>query len=51
MKSEAWREGIIVERKSIENNHKWELVDLPKRKKTNGLRRIFRVKMNSNGTI
>jgi len=36
---------------SIEKNQTWKLVDLPKKKKAVGLKWIFKIKYNADGSI
>ncbi|GKV39615.1 hypothetical protein SLEP1_g47362 [Rubroshorea leprosula] len=49
--SDAWRAAMEEELKMIEKNDSWTLVDRPKNKNIIGVKWIYRVKMNPNGTI
>eukprot|EP00268_Persea_americana_P066488 TRINITY_DN9059_c1_g1_i12.p1 TRINITY_DN9059_c1_g1~~TRINITY_DN9059_c1_g1_i12.p1 ORF type:complete len:238 (-),score=67.70 TRINITY_DN9059_c1_g1_i12:459-1172(-) len=51
VKEEKWREAMDNEIKSIEKNQTWELTDLPKGKKTIGVKWVFRTKLNEKGEV
>lgn len=51
VKEEKWREAMNNEIKSIEKNQTWELTDLPKGKKTIGVKWVFRTKLNEKGEV
>lgn len=46
-----WREACGEDILSIENNKTWNLVDLPKGAKPIGLKWVFKLKHNSDGSI
>ncbi|CAL8078306.1 unnamed protein product [Prunus armeniaca] len=51
VKEEKWREAMDNEIKSIEKNQTWELTNLPKGKKTIGVKWVFRTKLNEKGEV
>ena len=51
MEEKVWRDACEDEISSIIKNKTWELVDLPKGAKPIGLKLIFKIKRNSDGTI
>ncbi|CAL9028826.1 unnamed protein product [Prunus brigantina] len=51
VKEEKWREAMDNEIMSIEKNQTWELTDLPKGKKTIGVKWVFRTKLNEKGEV
>ena len=51
MEKKVWRDACEDEISSIIKNKTWELVDLPKGAKPIGLKLIFKIKRNSDGTI
>ncbi|CAL2228256.1 unnamed protein product [Prunus armeniaca] len=51
VKEEKWREAMDNEIKSNEKNQTWELIDLPKGKKTIGVKWVFRTKLNEKGEV
>lgn len=51
MEEKVWRDACEDEISSIIKNKTWELVDLPKGAKPIGLKWIFKIKRNSDGTI
>lgn len=51
MELKVWREACEEEIASIIKNRTWELVDLPKGAKAIGLKWIFKIKRNSDGSI
>ncbi|KAL0448265.1 UNVERIFIED_CONTAM: Retrovirus-related Pol polyprotein from transposon TNT 1-94 [Sesamum latifolium] len=50
-KDERWTKAMNEEMSTVENNKTWELVDLPKGKKTIRLKWIFKIKFNQDGSI
>ena len=50
-REEVWREAMNREIESIEKNQTWKLVDLPKGKDAVGLKWIFKIKFNEDGSI
>ncbi|KAL0402256.1 UNVERIFIED_CONTAM: Retrovirus-related Pol polyprotein from transposon TNT 1-94 [Sesamum latifolium] len=50
-KDECWTKTMNEEMSTIEKNETWELVDLPKGKKTIWLKWIFKIKFNQDGLI
>ena len=50
-REEKWIEAINVEIKMNEKNHTWELVDKPQDKEAIGLKWIYKVKHNDDGSI
>ena len=46
-----WKEAILEEMRALERNETWEVVDLPKRKKTVGCKWVFTIKDNADGTL
>ena len=47
----SWRAAVLEEIKALEKNGTWELVDLPRGKKTVGCKWVFTVKYKSDGLI
>lgn len=50
-KDEKWRYAMQEELKIIEKNNTWELVDRPSHKKAVGVKRVYRTKLNPDGSI
>ncbi|KAL0410958.1 UNVERIFIED_CONTAM: Retrovirus-related Pol polyprotein from transposon TNT 1-94 [Sesamum latifolium] len=50
-RDECWTKAMNEEMITIEKNETWKLVDLPKGKKTIGLKWIFKIKFNQDGSI
>jgi len=50
-KSREWRDACKEEIQSIEKNHTWSLVDLPVGSKAIGVKWVFKLKHNSDGSI
>lgn len=50
-KDKNWVNAMNEEMSTIKKNQTWELVDLPKGKKTIGLKWIFKIKFNEDGSI
>ena len=48
---ELWRKGMDEEMRALEKNQTWDIVELPKGKKTVGCKWIFNVKYKANGTL
>lgn len=46
-----WREALLEELRALEKNDTWEVIQLPKRKKTVGCKWIFTVKYKADGTL
>ncbi|XP_021744832.1 uncharacterized protein LOC110710799 [Chenopodium quinoa] len=51
MKDEGWREAMQKEISTLENNHTWVMEKLPPGKKALGCRWVYKVKLNSDGSI
>ena len=51
VKEEKWRMAMDSEISSIEKNKTWELVDLPPKAKTIGVKWIFKTKLNEHGEV
>ena len=51
VEEKVWRDACEEEMSSIIKNRTWDLVDLPPRAKAIGLKWIFKIKRNSDGTI
>jgi hypothetical protein len=51
VKKKEWRKAMNEEMISIKKNQTWKLVDLPKEKKTVGLKWVFKIKYNKYGII
>ncbi|KAG7588878.1 Reverse transcriptase RNA-dependent DNA polymerase [Arabidopsis suecica] len=49
--SKEWRDACAEEISSIEKNRTWDLVDLPIGAQTIGLKWVFKIKRNSDGSI
>ncbi|KAI4347833.1 hypothetical protein L6164_008612 [Bauhinia variegata] len=49
--TKAWQNAMEEEILAIQRNKTWELVDLPERKNTIGLKWIFKTKYNADGSI
>ena len=50
-KLKEWRDACKEEILSIEKNKTWSLIDLPVRRKVIGLKWVFKIKRNSDGSI
>ena len=46
-----WKEAMLDELKAIEHNHTWELVTLPEGKTPIGLKWVFKIKHNADGSV
>lgn len=46
-----WEEAMQAEMKSLESNHVWELVELPKDRKVIGSKWVYKVKMDGDGHV
>ncbi|XP_075095054.1 putative mitochondrial protein AtMg00820 [Nicotiana tabacum] len=46
-----WREAILEEMKALEQNETWEIMDLPRGKKTMGCQWVFTIKFKSDGSL
>ena len=46
-----WQKAMDAEIKSIEKNDTWELTDLPKGRKTIGVKWVFKTKLNEKGEV
>ncbi|RVW73450.1 hypothetical protein CK203_052984 [Vitis vinifera] len=46
-----WKEVILEEKRALEKNETWEVVDLPKGNKTVGCKWVFTIKYNVDGTL
>lgn len=51
MKDKVWKKACEDEIKSIVKNKTWDLIDLPEGAKAIGLKWIFKIKRNSDGSI
>jgi hypothetical protein len=51
LKDKKWLKAMNEELESIEDNHTWELVDLPSGKKAISVKWVYKVKLNSKGEI
>ena len=51
LKIPEWKEAVFEEMKALEKNGTWELVDLPRGKKTVGCKWVFTVKYESDGSL
>lgn len=51
VKSEKWRTTMDVEMEAIKKNGTWELIELPKRGKTIGVKWVYKTKLNENEKI
>lgn len=47
----SWKLAVMEEMNALEKNGTWELVNLPKEKKTVGFKWVFMVKCKANGSI
>jgi hypothetical protein len=47
----SWRKAMLEEMRSIEENHTWELVDLPAGCRPIGLKWVYKVKRDERSTI
>ena len=48
---DVWKRAMIEELQSIEKNQTWELVNLPDKKNKIDIKRVFKVKLNSDGQV
>ncbi|OIT02030.1 putative mitochondrial protein, partial [Nicotiana attenuata] len=46
-----WSDAMLEEIHALEDNHTWDLVDLPKGKKPVGYKWVFTVKVNPDGSV
>ena len=51
VEEKVWRDACQDEMESIIKNNTWDLVDLPKGAKAIGLKWIFKIKRNADGSI
>lgn len=51
MKIKEWRMAMLEEMVSIEENHTWSLVDLPKGHWAIGLKWVFKLKRDEHGEV
>lgn len=51
LKVPEWKGAVLEEMKALEKNQTWEMVELPKGKKTVGCKWVFTIKYNSDGTL
>lgn len=51
MEDKVWRDACQYEMESIVKNNTWDLVDFPEGAKAIGLKWIFEIKRNVNGSI
>lgn len=51
MNNPGWHEAMLEEIHALDENHTWDLVDLPKGKKAVGCKWIFVIKVNPDGSI
>ena len=51
LKEEVWRKAMDEEIKMIEKNHTWELMQKPEDKEIIGLKWVYKIKYNEDGTI
>ncbi|OIT31929.1 putative mitochondrial protein, partial [Nicotiana attenuata] len=47
----GWSDAMLEEIHALEDNHTWDLVDLPKGKKLVGCKWVFMVKVNPDGSV
>ncbi|OIT33849.1 putative mitochondrial protein, partial [Nicotiana attenuata] len=47
----GWSDAMLEEIHALEDNHTWDLVDLPKGKKPVGCKWVFTVKVNPDGSV
>ena len=51
MQDLEWKDVILEEMRALEKNQTWELIDLPKEKRTVGCKWVFTVKFKSDGPL
>lgn len=47
----GWHDAMLEEIHALDENHTWDLVDLPKGKKVVGCKWVFTVKVNPDGSV
>jgi Reverse transcriptase (RNA-dependent DNA polymerase) len=47
----VWQKAMNEELQTLEKNHTWDIVCLPKEKKHVGCKSVYKIKYNSNGTV
>lgn len=48
---EEWEKSMQEEMTAVEKNHTWELVNLPQRKEASGVKWVYKVKCNADGSV
>ena len=51
MQVPKWKDVVLEEMRALEKNQTWELIDLPKEKRTVGCKWVFTVKFKSDGSL
>ncbi|XP_058726097.1 uncharacterized mitochondrial protein AtMg00820-like [Vicia villosa] len=51
LKKKVWLNAMKEEIEAIERNKTWELIKLPKKKKAINVKWVFKVKLNSDGSV
>jgi len=46
-----WKEAVLEEMRALEKNQTWEVINLPREKKTVGCKWVFTVKFKSDGSL
>lgn len=51
MKDSRWIKAMSSEIQALEENHTWEIVQLPEDKKAIGCKWVYKIKYNANGEV
>ena len=51
MQVPEWKDVVLEDMRALEKNQTWELIDLPKEKRTVGCKWVFTLKFKSDGSL